>query len=151
VKVVTHFHLMQRVIPPLRHTSSWRGAWLSMGNVFKAWHLFKGRDNFTLPYFTQNFGAECSRKTENDAVNVNLTLFFTEHHTMKTWGNGGIASRIFNLGTRMELSGQLLAPPALPSGKGLPNQVHTRLRRPHGLDAVGKRKKSLPLPRSDRR
>jgi hypothetical protein len=34
-------------------------------------------------------------------VKVNLFVCLNEHHTMKTyWGNGGIAPRVLNLGTR---------------------------------------------------
>jgi len=34
-------------------------------------------------------------------IMAKLSLYLTKHHAMKTyWGNGGIAPRILNLGTR---------------------------------------------------
>jgi hypothetical protein len=39
---------MRGAIPSLRHTSSWRSAYLSTGYVFRAWHLGnKGTSPFT--------------------------------------------------------------------------------------------------------
>jgi len=38
-------------LPSLPHTSSWRGAYLSTGYVFRAWYLVKHMETltFTLP------------------------------------------------------------------------------------------------------
>jgi hypothetical protein len=41
---------MLGAIPPLLHTSSWRGAYLSVGYVYMAWYLVKPRDNFTFNF-----------------------------------------------------------------------------------------------------
>jgi hypothetical protein len=39
--------------------------------------------------------------THTHKVKVKMSLCLTKHHAMKTyWGNGGIAPRIFDLGTR---------------------------------------------------
>jgi hypothetical protein len=51
VKLATHLHLVPRLrmrgdIPPLHHTSSWRGASLGDRCVFIAWYFVKYRDNF---------------------------------------------------------------------------------------------------------
>jgi len=40
---------MRGAIPPLTHTSSWRGVQLRNGYFFMAWCLVKLRDNFTFP------------------------------------------------------------------------------------------------------
>jgi hypothetical protein len=46
-------------------------------------------------------------------------LFLTEHNAMKAyWGSGGIAPRVLDLGTRMEVSGHLHGPSALSPGIG---------------------------------
>jgi len=51
-------------------------------------------------------------------VKLSLCCFSSEHQVMKPyWGSGGIAPRILNLGTLMEVSGQLHASAALLPGK----------------------------------
>jgi hypothetical protein len=74
------------------------------------------------------------------------TLYLTEHHATKTyWGNGGIAPP----GHLMEVSGQLHAPTALPTGKEplithwIGSWVGSRV----VLDSVMKRK--IPSPRRE--
>jgi hypothetical protein len=37
---------MHGTTPPVPHTSSWCGAYLSTGYIFMAWYLVKARDNF---------------------------------------------------------------------------------------------------------
>jgi hypothetical protein len=50
-------------------------------------------------------------------VKVNMSLFLTKYHILKTcWGSGGRAPHILNLSNRIEASGQLYAPAALPPG-----------------------------------
>jgi hypothetical protein len=72
----------------------------------------------------------------------------TEHHAMKTyWRSGGIAPRIIDLGTGMEMIGQLHAPAALLPGKEPRYPLGRRMGGPqnrcgHG----GEEKNSQPLP-----
>jgi hypothetical protein len=85
------------------------------------------------------------------ATKVKLSLcFLTEHHAMAYWGNGGIAPRILDLGTRWR-RGQLHTPVALPPRKEPPGThwivgwVGPRA----GLDLVMKRKIPCPCPDSN--
>jgi hypothetical protein len=58
---------------------------------------------------------QASRSRENLKI---CLCALTEHHAMKAcWGSGGIAPLILYVGTRLEVSGQLHTPDALPPGK----------------------------------
>jgi hypothetical protein len=50
---LTHLHIVLRLrmrgtMPPLPHTSSWHGAYISIKYIFMALNLLKHRDNFTI-------------------------------------------------------------------------------------------------------
>jgi hypothetical protein len=52
------------------------------------------------------------------------SLCLTKHHAMKTyWESGCIVPRILDIGTRLEVSGQLHALAALPPGKESPVSI----------------------------
>jgi hypothetical protein len=67
---------------------------------------------------------------------------------MKTyWGSGNIAPRILDLGTRWEVSGQIHAPAALPSGKEPRFPLDRRLGGPQSRSGRGgEEKNSQPPP-----
>jgi hypothetical protein len=54
MKLTTNLYLLLRrmsgAIPHSPNTSSWHGALLSNGYIFKASYIVKHKDNFTLPY-----------------------------------------------------------------------------------------------------
>jgi hypothetical protein len=62
-------------------------------------------------------------------------------------GSGGIAPRILDLGTRLEVSGQLHAPDALLQGKSRWHPLDRRLRGPQSRSGQGgEEKHPQPLP-----
>jgi hypothetical protein len=89
-----------------------------------------------------------TKKCELVKVNVKLSLcfFLTEHHSMEAyWGSGGIAPRIFDVGTIWKWMVSFIPRPLYLQGKSTPC-THRRLGEPQNWIGHGRKRKTLSLP-----
>jgi hypothetical protein len=84
-------------------------------------------------------------------VKVKLSLCLTKHHAMKTyWGNGGIAPRILDLGTRWRWVVSFAPRPLYPQGMSPWYPLGKRLGGPQSCSGRGgEEKNSQPPPPQD--